>query len=141
MLINSGVVTLNYDPATDILATSLPDVTPRELPQVRYCLGLIAEGVRNYDIKSLLMDCSKSVVEDEGETHKALARQLSTDLMKTRLRKLAWVAATNAGLCLELRRELSLSIEFRNFSSKAEAMGWLLQPEQPSGEEGTAPAA
>lgn len=63
MLIYSGVITLDYDPPTDILETSMPDIKEFALSEVSFCLGLIVESIRNYDIKHLLLDSSKSVIE------------------------------------------------------------------------------
>lgn len=120
---------LDYNPATDILATSMPDVRPSELPQASYCLGLITDAINNYHVRSLLMDCSKSVMEGEQATCKAIVRQLSTGLVKTRLRKLAWIAATSAELYAELKQELNLTMESKIFSNKAEALDWLLLQE------------
>ena len=129
MLIHRGIVVLDYDPATDILATSMPDVRQSELPQVSYCLRLIVETINSYYVKNLLMDCSKCAIEVDEETYNAIARQFSTNLMKTRLRKLAWVVSAGAKIYTEIRQELNLEIELRGFNSKPEAMEWLLKLE------------
>lgn len=56
------------------------------------------------------------------------------DLTGTRLRKIARVGTADpareersAKVSAELRQELSLPAEYRNFSGKAEAMAWLLR--------------
>jgi len=134
MIIYSGIITLNYNPATDVLDTSMPDVKQFGLSEVSFCLQLIVESIRNYDIKKLLLDSSKSVVEVEDEPYKAVTTKFGTELMGTRLKKIARVATADARreeksatVSAELRRELNFPVEFRNFTSKAGAMEWLLQ--------------
>ena len=133
MIIYSGIITLDYNPATDVLATSMPDVRQFGMAEVSFCLGLIVENIRNYDIKKLLLDASNSLVEVEDEAYKAMATKFAMDLMKTRLKKIARVETADAKreeksakMSRELKQELNLPMEFRNFSSKEEAMGWLL---------------
>lgn len=105
----------------------MPDIRQPELTQVSYCLGIIIEAVQNYHIRSLLIDCSKSVIEVEDSTYNAIARKFSTALKATNLKKLAWVVAPKAKLYTALTKELSPPIELVGFSGKAEAMKWLLQ--------------
>jgi len=137
MLIYSGIITLDYNPVIDVLATSMPDIKELSMPEVSFCLGLIVENIRNYHIEKLLLDSSKSVVEIEYAAYKAVTFKFAMDLRGTRLKKLARVGTTDtqreeksAKLSEELRQELNLPMELRNFASKAEAMDWLLQPEQ-----------
>jgi len=137
MLIYSGIITLDYNPATDVLVTSMPDIRQFGLSEVSFCLGLIVENIRNYDIKNLLLDSSKSVIEAEDEAYKTLTTKFSMDLMATRLRKIARVATTDikreeksSKLSAELKQEMNLPIEFKNFSDRAHAMDWLLSQEQ-----------
>lgn len=133
MLIYTGIITLDYDPATDVLVTGMPDVRQFGLSEVSFCLGLIVETIRNYDIKHLLLDASQSVVEMEGEAYRALTAKFSTDLMKTRLKKMARVATADAGReerSASISAELHLPMASRNFPSQAEAMGWLLSSAQ-----------
>lgn len=112
----------------------MPDVTQLALPEVSACLDIVVSNIRNYDIKKLLLDSSKSVIEAEDEAYKAVTTKFGLDLMNTRLKKIARVATTDtkreaksAQVSAELRRELNLPIEFRNFSNQADAMEWLLE--------------
>ncbi|RDV11904.1 hypothetical protein DXT99_23660 [Pontibacter diazotrophicus] len=134
MLIYSGIINLNYDPVSDVLVTSMPDVRQFGMSEVSFCLGLIVDNIRNYDIKKLLLDSSESMIEVENEAYKAIVLQFGMDLMKTRLKRIARVATTNATreessakLSGEIRQELNLPIEFKNFIDKTEAMDWLLE--------------
>jgi hypothetical protein len=72
-------------------------------------------------------------VEVEDEAYKAVTMKFAMDLMGTRLKKLARVGTTDtkreeksAEVSAELRQEVNLLIDFRNFTSKEEAMAWLL---------------
>ena len=133
MLIHSGIITLDYSPATDVLVTSMPDVKEFSLSEVSFCLGLIVESVRNYHIENLLLDSSNSVVEVEDEAYRAVTMQFALDLMGTRLKRLARVGTADAGreqksarVSADIQQEVNLPVEFRNFAAKDEAMKWLL---------------
>lgn len=144
MLLYNGIITLDYNPATDVLATELPDVRQFGLLELRFCLDLIVKSVINYDIKQLLLDSSHSVVGIEDEAHRAVTADFGTDLMKTRLRRIARVGAADAAreekaarVAHELRQELPIKV--RTFPSRNEAMGWLQPLEQQSPQPKTAP--
>lgn len=133
MLIHSGLITLDYNPATDVLVTSMPDIKEFSSSEVSFCLGLIVESVKNYHIGNLLLDSSKSVVEVEDEAYRALVLKFSMDLMGTRLKKLARVGTADArreekaaSLSAEVRQRANLPIEFKSFATEDEAMAWLL---------------
>jgi hypothetical protein len=137
MQIYSGIITLDYNPATDILVSQMPDTREFGFSEVSFCLELIVENIRNYDIKHLLLDSSKSVVGLEAEAYKSLTTKFSRDLMSTRLKKIARVGTTNpqreeqtAKLSTELRQELNFPIQFKNFPTQAEALTWLQSPDQ-----------
>lgn len=139
MLLYNGIITLDYNPATDVLVTDLPDVRQFGLSELRFCLDLIVKSVINYDIKQLLLDSSHSVAGTEDEAHKAVTANFGIDLMKTRLKRIARVGAADAargekeaGVASELRQELDLPVKIRTFFSKNEAMGWLQSLEQQS---------
>lgn len=134
MLIYSGIITLDYNPATDVLATSMPDIREFSSSEVGYCLDLIIESIKGYDIKYLLLDSSKSVVEIEDEAYKATIMKFSMALMSTRLKKIARIGTEDtkreeksAKVAQELKQELNMPIDFKNFSDKTEAMDWLLE--------------
>jgi hypothetical protein len=133
MLIHNGIIKLDYNPATDVLVTSMPDIKQFELSEVSFCLGLIVESIINYDIKFLLLDSSKSVIEIDANAYKAISTRFAMDLMRTRLKKIARLQTTDAireeksgKIATELKQELNLPIQFKNFDNPAEAMDWLL---------------
>jgi len=137
MIIHNGIIKLDYNPTTDVLVTSMPDVRQFGLSEVNFCLGLIVDSIKNYDIKYLLLDSSKSVVEADNESYKAITTKFALDLMHTRLKKIARIGTTDANreeksakVATEIRQGMNLPVEFQNFNSQAEAMGWLLTPER-----------
>lgn len=105
----------------------MPDIRQSELTQVNYCLEHIIEAVNSYHICNLLIDCSMSVIEVEDSTYNAIAKEFSTALKSTRLKKLAWVVTPKARLYSALRQELNPPIEFKGFSSETAAMNWLTE--------------
>jgi hypothetical protein len=132
MQIYKGIITLDYNPVTDVLVSEMPNPKQFGLSEVSFCLGLIVENVRNYDIKNLLLDSSKSTVDLEDEAYKAISIQFAKDLFSTRLQRIARVSTTDASreekaakLTTELKQELKLPMQFKNFTSQAEAMQWL----------------
>lgn len=133
MLIYSGIITLDYNPKTGVLTTTMPDVREFGTEDVSFCLGLIVESITNYDIEKLLLDSSKSVMEVEDEAYKAITMKFGIDMIETRLKKIARVRTADARreeisakVSKELRQELNLPLEFRDFASKDEALAWLL---------------
>ncbi|WP_229973160.1 hypothetical protein [Pontibacter harenae] len=111
----------------------MPDVKEFSSSEVSFCLNLIVENVRGYHIRNLLLDSSKSVIEVEDEAYRAITTKFALDLTGTHLKKLARVVTDDAAreersarVSEELRQEVDLPIEFRNFATKEEAMDWLL---------------
>ena len=133
MLLYHGIIKLDYDPTTDVLVTSMPDIKQFALAEVSFCLELIVDSIRNYDIKNLLLDSSKSVIEVEEAAYKTITKKFTLDLTSTRLKRIARVGTADtkreeksAKLSTELKQELNLPMEFQNFTSQAEAMKWLV---------------
>ncbi|RDV15832.1 hypothetical protein DXT99_07480 [Pontibacter diazotrophicus] len=133
MIIYSGIVTLDYNPETGILTTTMPNVHEFGTEDVSFCLGLIIESIINYDIKKLLLDSSESVMEVEDEAYKAITLKFGIDMRETCLKKIARISTTDTErekqadkLSAELRLELNLPLEFKSFANRDEAMVWLL---------------
>jgi hypothetical protein len=132
VVLHDKIIRLDYNPATDILETSMPDVTRFMLSDVEMCLEVIVTNIRNYDTKKLLLDSSNSIVDidEDNEAYKAIAMKFGMDLMGTRLKKIARVESsdlTREAKSAEVRQHVNLPMEFRNFSNKADAMNWLLE--------------
>ena len=137
MQLYKGMITLDYNPITDVLVSDMPDTKQFGALEVSYCLGLIVDSIRYYDIKKLLLDSSKSLIDVEDEVYQAITTKFSMKLRSTRLKKIARVATTDknreeksAKVSKALRQEFNFSLVFQNFTSQEEAMDWLLAAEQ-----------
>ena len=137
MLLHDSIIKLDYNPATDVLVTCMPDLRPYALPEVSYCLELMVESIRNYNIKKMLLDSSHTLIEVEDASYKAVMAQFAWALADTHLKKIARVGTDDikredkaARLASELRAEVNLPVEYKSFLSHTEAMNWLLAGEQ-----------
>ncbi|WP_242926830.1 hypothetical protein [Pontibacter vulgaris] len=130
MILYSGLITLKYDPATDILETEMPNVSQFTLPEVRSCLDIIISHIHNYHITKALFDSRGTQLDigENDEEYKALAAKFGADLITTKLRKVARLALADKkrekqGQKLQESAKETLTI--RTFSSYPEAMNWL----------------
>lgn len=132
IIYQNSIVTLEYEPATDILSVALPDIQVFSLKEVERCLGIIVEHVISYDVKKVLLDSSKAVVDVENEAYHNLMLQFGKDLMKTRLQKIARVSTSlpaqesRANRVAGALLQLDPGGEYQNFTTKAAALNWLL---------------
>lgn len=125
-------ITMDYDPATDILCVEYPDLDTLMLPTIKHSMVILVEAIRNYDVRKLLLDASRTHIDVTEEESRALTMQLAADLMKTRLQKLARIQPidptreTNAQE--NIRRIMQnglLPYQLQTFTSKAQALTWL----------------
>ena len=137
ILFKNGLIILDYNPADDILSVELPDIQKLTLPEVRRSFQIIGENLRNYDVKYLLIDSSKAVVDIEDIDYKAVIMQFGSDLLRTRLQKLARVGGTipkqekrAQSVATETIQALDLPFKFANFENRESAIKWLLGKEQ-----------
>lgn len=133
ILFSNGLITLDYDPATDVLSVALPDIRHFGTTEVERSLELIVETITNYDIKKLFLDSSKAIVEVDDEAYRNIIMKFSRDLMKTRLRFIARVGSTlekqekrAKQVADEVQQVTTMPVEFSNFTNPAEAMEWLV---------------
>ena len=130
MQLYKGMITLDYNPVTDVLVSDMPDAKQFGLAEVSFCLGLIVENIRNYDIKHLLLDSSKSTTDLEDNAYQAIATQFGQDLRRTRLKRIARVSTNDAGREAKAAKataelKLNLPIQVKSFTNQAEAIEWL----------------
>ena len=134
IIYQNSIITLDYNPSTDILSVALPDIQAHSISEVERCFDIIVEHVISYDVKKILLDSSKAVVDVEDEAYRSLILQFSRELMKTRLQKIARIATLVAS---QERRATLVTEEvyqlnpdpiaaYQNFTDQAEALEWLL---------------
>lgn len=132
IIYQNSIITLDYNPATDILSVALPDIQAHSVSEVERCLGIIVEHVISYDVKKILLDSSKAVVEVGDEAYRSLILQFSMELLKTRLQKIARIGTPvasqehRANRVAEEIHQLKPTVAYQNFTGKGAALDWLL---------------
>lgn len=133
ILEKTSVITLDYNPATDILQADYPDLVSFQLPEIKRSLTLMVEAIRNYDVKKLLLDASKTTIEVSKEENHAVAMQLATDLVNTRLQKLARIQPINDKREINAQENIRqikqaglLPYQLKTFTNKPDAIAWLM---------------
>ena len=136
ILHQNSIIKLDYNPATDILQVDYPDLHTFHLPEISESLVLLVETIRNYDVKRLLLDASKTIIEVSEEQNKQLTLQLASDLQKTRIQKVARIQPLDQTRELTAQENIKriqqaglLSYQIQTFISKDEALAWLKKNE------------
>ncbi|WP_026463851.1 hypothetical protein [Adhaeribacter aquaticus] len=121
-------IKMDYDPATDILVTQMPDVDTLILPEINRFLGIIVEQVRNYDVKKLLVDARKTQVEVNEETYSAMMSDFLHALLSTHLQKLARIVSSSTVRESAVKNVYTgpkLPIQLQSFTDITSAIDWL----------------
>ncbi|WP_345159794.1 hypothetical protein [Pontibacter saemangeumensis] len=98
------------------------------MADVKEAFNIIVDTVKHYDVKRLVIDSSKAVIDTSDKEHREVLVKFARDLMGTRLQKLARVGTqdtlreTNVS---KAKEDAAFSIAFQNFSDKAAAVAWL----------------
>lgn len=132
ILIDNGLLKLDYSPSTDILEVEYPDLHDFMLSEIRHNINILVDMIRHYDVKRVLLDSTRTVISVSDEESKEVAMYLAAGLMKTRLQKVARVQSTSEavektaqGNMRHIKETQSLPFELQNFTSKTEALEWL----------------
>jgi len=132
ILFESSIIKLDYNPATDILDVSYPDLHAYFLSEIKNTIDIMIEMIKNYDVKKLILDSSKTVISVSEEESREMAAFLASGLMKTRIQKVARVQSTNVGVETTAQRNIrhikesgALPFQVQNFNSKADAINWM----------------
>ncbi len=132
LLYQNGLIKLDYDPGKDILCVQYPDLHEFLLPEIHHSVDVIIETVRNYDIKSLLLDGRQTIVTTPPEYGREIALKLATGLAHTRLQKLARLESFNPevekrAIANEqaVHTTVSPPFELKNFTDEGQARAWL----------------
>lgn len=132
ILFDNGFFNLDYDPSTDTLFVILPDMRTTGVSEARQCFEILVEHVNNYHVHNLLLDSRKAVVEVSDTEYHDLIYEVSINLKKTRLKKVARLVSNILKLekmATEVQAEVSTSSPptylIQNFTSKESALEWL----------------
>lgn len=128
ILFQNSLICLYYNPATDILTVDMPSVSYDLASEFKRALDIIVENVRNYDVKKLMIDARKSVIEMDPDEYAALVANFTAELKNTRLQKGARIVSENKAReslvqdTIEHVQPLSL---YKTFTDRAVALEWL----------------
>ena len=132
ILFRNSILILDYSPSTDILEVDYPDFPDYLIPEIKNSLDILFENVRNYDIKKLLIDSSKTKTDVRDEDSRVVALYLVNGLVNTRLQKVARVQSLVASVekraqdnLQHIQQTATLPFQVQNFPNKSEAYIWL----------------
>ena len=128
MIIPNQFIKLEYSPATDVLYVEWPNIHDYSVPELKHILSEILSTIRNYDIRKVLADSTKSIVTLPDAEYNSIVEQLTRDLMTTRLQKFARLTTGQGNreqAASKAAEALAGFFEVRNFSNLEEALEWL----------------
>ena len=134
VLLHNSILKLDYTPATDIVEIAYPDLEGFLIPEIKHNIDTLVDIIRNYDIKNVCLDSSKTIVSVSAEESKQVTSYLAIGLTKTRVRKVARVQSTSStventaqGNIKHINQILTLPYKLQNFTSKPDAIAWLIR--------------
>ncbi|WP_114777431.1 hypothetical protein [Botryobacter ruber] len=127
MIIPSPLITLDYNPAKDVLIVEWPDIQEFSITEVKHSLQDIINTVKFYDVKNLLVDSRKAVIGVSKEEYTTIASGFIKELSGTRIQKVARLESNNKVKEAQVKEisPLITAIAFQNFSDFNEALRWL----------------
>jgi hypothetical protein len=132
ILLQNSLIKLDYNPATDIMEVDYPDLQGFLLSEVKYSIGLMVDMIRNYDVKKMLIDVSKTIIDIEDEQSRQLSVYLAAELVRTRLQKMARIQPYDANKEVKAQENIKLiqgqgliRYQVRSFTERQEALKWL----------------
>jgi len=132
ILFENSVIKLDYDPVTDIAVVEYPDLHDYMLSEIKHSIDILVETIRNYDVKKLLLDSTRTVSSVKEEESRDIATYLAAGIMKTRVQKVARVQSpvsaveTRAqGNIKHIKESQALPFLLQNFTDGEEALAWL----------------
>ncbi|NEM99126.1 hypothetical protein [Pontibacter burrus] len=132
ILFQNSLVTLTYKPATDVLEVQYPDLHGYLLPEIRHTINILVDMIRNYDVKRVLLDSTKTEISVSAEESREVTQWLAVGFMTTRLQKVARlqskseaVEKTAASNIAHVRQVNQLPFAVENFLDYNDAITWL----------------
>ena len=132
ILFENNIIKLDYNPATDILEARYPDLHDYLLPEIKHSIDILVDTVKNYDVKNVMLDSTRTVFSVSAEESREVALYLASGLSKTRLQKLARVRALNSevetrakGTMQHFKETGMLNYDLKSFPSTEDAIKWL----------------
>ena len=129
MLLASNLITLEYNPATNVLFIVWPNIHEYSLNKVKETIAEVLRTIRHYDVKRLLIDSRRTVMRIDNETYAGLLADFKKELLNTRIKKIARLESGYSAREYQFQEIVSLNkfpISFENFPDKKTALEWLL---------------
>jgi len=133
ILFENSVVKLDYNPATDILDVAYPDLHDYLLPEIKHSINILVDTIKGYDVKKLLLDSTRTVIAVDEAESREIAVYLAGGIMQTRVQKVARVESPSKSVeataevnIRHIRETQQLPFQLHNFTSKHEAVDWLI---------------
>ncbi|MBB6609946.1 hypothetical protein H7F15_02760 [Pontibacter sp. Tf4] len=133
ILYSDHIIRLEYDPACDLLLTSLTVAREYDVKEVRSAFLSIITHVNEYNITSLLLDFTRNTLDLQAGEYKVTVAQLTVGLLQTSLRKVARVSTADpireekiASMLQDIQTAVPLPIQVKMFPTKEAALQWLL---------------
>ena len=129
MLLASNLLTLEYNPTTDVLFIVWPDIHGYSLDEVKETMAEILRNIRRYDVKRLLVDSRRTVVRINNEMYASLTADFGKELLKTSLKRAARLESGHSAREKQVQEMVitnKTAIEFESFPDKKTALEWLL---------------
>lgn len=128
VIYKNGFLTLDYEPATDILSFEMPNVDDVVMPEMKRSLAVIVEHVRNYDVKRILLDARQTNIWVDEDSYACIISEFYRNLMATRVRKIARLVTPDSKrekVVMNLLDNMTLSVEVQRFTEVSAALEWL----------------
>lgn len=132
ILFKNSVINLDYNPATDILEVAYPDLHGFLLPEIKHSIDIMIDNVKNYDVKRVLLDSTRTIISVGEEESRQVAFYLAAGLMQTRVQRVARLQSASISVettaqanIKHIKESQTLPFELKNFTSKVEAVAWL----------------
>ncbi len=128
ILFESPLIRLDYTPATDILVADLSASYEFYILEVREALNTLVKNVRYYDVKRVLMDSRKRIIQIEEEKYTALMTEFIKELQTTRLQRLARLHTGNINrnnIAKTMQEQVALTFLMKTFADTEQAITWL----------------
>ena len=132
ILFQNSIARLDYDPATDVAIVEYPDLHGYLLGEIKYSIDLLVQAIRNYDVRLLMLDSSRTVISVSPEESREIAVYLAARIMTTRVRKVARVQSGSETVeqvaqddVAYVTREQALPFQVQTFPGRTEAAVWL----------------
>ena len=133
ILFENSIIKLDYNPATDIAVVQYPDLHGYLLAEIKHSIDLLVETIRNYDVKLLMLDSTRTTISVSPEESREVATYLAARVMTTRVRKVARVQSQSVAVektaqenIKHVKEAQSPPFQVQTFASKEEATAWLL---------------